>query len=51
MNVNLLPPSIVDLVEKFKASKNINEKTALEIRLKDIVVYVNAALDSRFRRK
>ncbi len=45
MNENLLPPAIVDLLGKYKAAKDINEKTALEVRLNDITVAVQEALN------
>jgi hypothetical protein len=44
MNENLIPAVIIDLVTKYKAAKDINEKTALENRLTDIRNYLNEVL-------
>ena len=47
INENLLPPGIVDLVARYNKAKGSNEKSALEIRLKDIVQYVQFSLSAK----
>lgn len=51
INENLLPTLIVDLVTKYNSTQNINEKVQLELRLKDIVNYINSSLRENTREK
>jgi hypothetical protein len=43
-NTNLIPELIVNLVSKFKNTRDVNERFQLELRLNDILKYINAAL-------
>ena len=45
MNENLIPQVIIDLVQKYHESKDVNEKTALEMRLNDTLNYLQVALN------